>query len=154
MNKEEILKELEQLKTKVEEFIEPKKVEGKWKPLLEKTYSFIDIEGDVRTFYWTGDLLDYFRLQTNNVFRTKEDAKTWLKVHDRVHELIGDWEADWNSVQGKYYLYYCNADEGIFIRRVTFTQIQGTTYMPEHAANTLLQEFTMPELLIWMGIKR
>jgi hypothetical protein len=149
LEKEEILK------TKVEEFIEPKKVEGKWKPRFNEKYWCVQGSGIIFSAMWYDDKIDYFRLQTNNVFRTSEDAETWLKVHDRVHELIGDWEADWgNSDQIKYSLVYDHNNNKLEINDNCWMQTQGITFMPEHAANTLLKEFTTPELLIWMGIKR
>lgn len=87
-------------------------------------------------------------------FRTEKEAETWYKIKQRVYELIGDWEPDWgNKTYDKIYLYYQHSgerDKKVHFESARDCQDQGVTYMPEHAAITLLQEFTQEELKIWV----
>ena len=140
--------ELEEIKTKVSAFEE--KLKDKQKGWLEynTTYWFVkgpDVIDSVSNY---DDGIDEFNIQTRNIFRTKENAELWLKIHNRVHGLIGDWRPYW----GKEHigsLYWCHEYSKPAFYFNSFQQSQGTTYMPEEVAEQLIEEFGN-DLKIWI----
>ena len=48
---------------------------GPWKPKNEEFYYTITATGDMTTLYWDGDIIDNFKLEIGNVFRTEAEAE-------------------------------------------------------------------------------
>ena len=48
---------------------------GPWKPENEEFYYTITATGDMTTLYWDGDIIDNFKLEIGNVFRTEAEAE-------------------------------------------------------------------------------
>jgi hypothetical protein len=139
---------LEEIKTKVSAFEE--KLKDKQKGWLEydTTYWFVKGPDVIESVSNYDDGIDEFNIQTRNIFRTKENAELWLKIHNRVHELIGDWSPYW----GKEHignLYWCHEYSKPVFYFDSFQQSQGTTYMPKEVAEQLIEEFGN-DLKIWI----
>jgi hypothetical protein len=139
--------ELEEIKTKVNALEE--KLKDKQKGWLKTdTMYWAVANGVVYGYNFRNSTWDKYRLQTRNIFRTKENAELWLKIHNRVHELIGDNEKQFN--QGRKYYLIWNFE--LKVPRTFWdiqAQVQGTTYMPKEVAEQLIEEFGN-DLKIWI----
>lgn len=143
---ETIDKEIEALQAEKETLLEKQK--GFWKPEVGENYFVIDM-GVIHQFVNNAHAVAIFNIQTGNYFRTREQAELWLKIHNRVHELIGDWEADWNNLcQWKYFVDWDWRMDSPSKGSSKRYQNQGTTYMFENTCNQLISEFGQ-DLKIW-----
>jgi len=105
-------------------------------------YWYINDCGTVGDCSWNNDRFDKFRLRHNNVFRTEADAELWLEIDNRVAELTGDWVDDWgDDTADKCFILFDHEDQNFPVCENYFAQSQGTTYMPEHAAKTIIEEY-------------
>ena len=86
------------------------KIKGskRWKPNNGENYYYIDYDGDVDDYFFTGDSSDEFLYFTNNCFKTKEEAEFHLeklKVYYELKNFADDnnEEMDWkNADQTRY----------------------------------------------------
>lgn len=108
---ESVIKEAEKLKEKIDS-IPDKKVE-RWKPEPYEKYAFVDSAGDVQPSVWSNDIVDLFRYNTGNCFKTEEEARdyrenllTKQQLKDLAIELNNNEELDWScsNTQKKYRL--------------------------------------------------
>ena len=100
------------------------------------------------------DKYDQHRMRTGNMYRTKEDAQTVIDIENRIHELTGDWVANWiDGDQSKNFLCYGHHLGEWRYEDNTGWQRAGVTYMPKHAAVTILKEFTTEQLNLWGGVR-
>jgi hypothetical protein len=77
-------------------------------PLKGEEYWFTDDWGDVRKSKWDGYPFDFCRLQSQNVFLTKEAAENTKDVRDTHNRILAKvkkidaengWAADWNNFE-------------------------------------------------------
>lgn len=55
------------------------KTPAKWMPLLKEEYFYISDDGIVCPAFWMGLQISEFRLKTNNIFKTREEAEEAYK---------------------------------------------------------------------------
>jgi hypothetical protein len=145
MKIKDIEKRLEDLTRDIEAL---KKNDKVW-PQAGKVYWYITVGGLPAV-----DKYDQRRMRTSNMYRTKEDAQTVIDIDNRIHELTGDWVADWgNENQCKRCLYYDHRLGEWRSEYNTGWQQIGVTYMPEEAVDTILKEFTAEQLNLWGGVR-
>jgi len=96
-----------------------------WKPEVGKRYWTICEDNSKRSYIWGGWPSDYYRLNTNNVFRTKEETKKQqvknqaladINQYIRENDLRAK-NVDWkNYMQQKFHIFYnyddCEFDWG------------------------------------------
>ena len=124
MTKEEILKEIEEIKdaifvsnrridvleTEVKKLEEPKP----WKPKISEKYYYVDnVHMITDFFHWDGDEFDYVRYNAGNCFSTKERAeqvaekiKILLKLEQYHDVFCPDYVPDWSNNMRKHYVFY------------------------------------------------
>lgn len=152
--------ELDELKKKYAELgAEIERLESDRWPRVGDEYYIIDLFGNVDESCRIGE--EDVEYLYRRVFRTCEAAETYKLVQDRLVELRGEWKPDWNDPQQpKYHLFYNHVKKVFNVKKVFkpstyhYIQVQGAEYMPEHAAKTLLEEFTTEEIKIWAGIEQ
>jgi hypothetical protein len=145
MKIKDIEKRLEDLTRDIEAL---KKNDKVW-PQAGKVYWYITVGGLPAV-----DKYDQRRMRTSNMYRTKEDAQTVIDINNRIHELTGDWVADWiDGDQSKNFLCYGHHLGEWRYEDNTGWQRAGVTYMPKHAAVTILKEFTTEQLNLWGGVR-
>lgn len=61
----------------------PAKVETptKWKPRLKEEYFYVSDGGVIYSAFWMGSEMSFFRLKTNNVFKTETEA---IEARDKI----------------------------------------------------------------------
>lgn len=128
MTKEEILKEIEEIKesnrvndqriavleTELKKQEEPKP----WKPKINEFYYYVDTRRAKTACYrWDGDTYDYRLYNDGNCFPTEERAKQvdekikMLLKLERYHDMFcPDYMPDWEADTCKYFVYYDTAD--------------------------------------------
>lgn len=84
-------------------------VKGRWKPEYEKQYLCIDDAGYFDCSCWANDEIDNYRYNTNNCFKTEEEAefrKQQLIYETMVKDMSYEFsEEEWrNTVIDKYYI--------------------------------------------------
>lgn len=118
MNKQQILKQIDELKQKVEEFekkvssydFEVIKNSTRSKPTYGEKYFCLFTDGIVREQTWLDNIDDLFRFNSGNCFKTeqegldfKENILTKQALKDLALELNEGKQIDWhNSNQHKY----------------------------------------------------
>lgn len=134
MSKQQILKQIDELKQKIEELekkvtspeLEGVKKSVRWQPILGQRYFYIDDGGVIRCVEWQYDDEDVFRFNTGNCFKTEQEAKDFKEniltkqaLKDLALELNEGKQIDWHdSRQHKYSLqidydygkYYLSSD--------------------------------------------
>lgn len=126
MTKEEILKEIEEIKDAIfvsnrrmdvleAEWKKQEEESKPWKPEIGESYYYVDsVHMTTDFFYWDGDEYDYVRYNAGNCFSTKERAeqvaekiKMLLKLEQYHDMFCPDYVPDWSSrVERKHYVYY------------------------------------------------
>ncbi len=57
------------------------KTTAKWVPKIDEEYFYIDSSGSVIESTWKGNIIDKYRLKTNNIFKTERKAeKAYLEI--------------------------------------------------------------------------
>jgi hypothetical protein len=132
------------------------------KPWMAKNggrYYFITGVGGVLGVTEDDDPEDRFCYLTGNYFKTKEEAeahKAYLeaigRVTHRVHELNGEWVADWSKTN-KCMIYYNHIKHMFFIDMWSAWQFPFILpYMSEQTAQQIIKEYE-DDLKIIYGIK-
>lgn len=118
-------------------------------PQIGDDYLFVSSKSESGCFSYNGDRTDDFIFATRPVYKTGENVAIAERIWARAIELRGDWRADWGDPDKQKYLLVLFEDrvEALSDKR---WRSQGTFYMPEHAAKTLLKEFTQEELRLWI----
>lgn len=101
MNIEELKEELKQLEKKFLEFENQNERGLNWKPEFTEDYWVIDNDGSAYEDHWDNYSIDNNRLQSGNVYRTKEDVERILEnrrtlVKLREFGFKPDW-SDWGQ---------------------------------------------------------
>lgn len=122
MNKQEMIKQIDELKQKVEElekevnspeFDEVKKG-GRWKPENNEHYYYIDSYGVICIDCWFDNFEDLFRFNIGNCFKTEQKAEEYKEnlltkqaLKDLALELNNGVEIDRKDInQQKYCIYF------------------------------------------------
>lgn len=119
MDKDEVLKQLAELKQKAEQLekvVNSSEVETgsavRWQPILGQYYFYLDGLGSVLRTKWDYDDIDFYRYNIGNCFKTvqeaedyKENLLTKQKLKDLALELNNGVEIDWENENPKYLLY-------------------------------------------------
>lgn len=149
MTVEQINKQIAELEAKRDALLA-----GDWPQLGDEYWHIFDgfDHNYVLSSRYLNDSFDRWRKATHNIFRTKENAELFKEITLRAQELIGDWEPDWSDrAQLKYAIDWDHVINGPCINKNNVVQVQGATYMPEKAAETLIEEYGN-RLKIWVGI--
>lgn len=104
----------EQLRKVIQENPELKEKQGRWKPEIDEKYWFVNDYGGIDYNYATDFFSSSFRTQSNNCFKTEEEAKKHLKrieaistVTLAIKEANDGWIPDWeNFNEDKFYIAY------------------------------------------------
>lgn len=141
--REELLKQLEELKVKID------RLDAAWLQVGDH-YWLIDSYGDVVDSFWEYRDEDIYRKAIDNVFRSKENAELWIEIQNRAIDLCGDWKTDWVDIdREKYFLYWDYVEDCPRYDQNHFMRTQGVFYMPRHAVETLIKEYGV-RLKIWV----
>lgn len=111
-----------------------------WKPKCSNIYYFVDSTCNVLDDIWTDDNYDNFRYDTENCFKTREEAEHRAELLETERQLMkfareNNDEIDWKDTkQAKWYLLFDIKDEIIHI---------GKTYSIKYARTI---DFTSEEL--------
>lgn len=106
----------------------------KWKPELGQKYYYTDSFGDVEQSIFGNDSSDEYKILTNNMFKTKEEAKLHLEKLNVYYELKNfadenNEEMDWNDTnQSKCNLSYNYKCKEIEIGCVFWCKYVGEIY--------------------------
>lgn len=128
----EIEKDLEKLKNEIEEVqdriqeleVEKEKVlknNGRWKPSQGEYYYYYNYYNynnkKISWHIWKDDGTDNYYYETRNCFKTKEEAKEYLKYQEALDEVTYEFtNKEWeNKHLYKYYLCYDYADKKIYV---------------------------------------
>lgn len=137
MNKEEIMKQVEQIEKELSRL---KRVlydpETKFEPEVGDEYWFIDSEGDTISAVWTNAGIDKSRNKLHNCYPTIELAIKQLKrnhikctLEDIAERLNAGKSIDWSDhTQDKYFLIYTHYEEKLYTNAANGTQVQGIIY--------------------------
>ena len=113
------------------------------KPKAGQGYFSVTYGGRIGHNNWSNSSYDRFRWRSGNIFLRPDDAKRYLDILNRAHELIGDWEPDWSDAdQDKWFLVYDNnagrfcADSACKIQ-----EQQGFCFKAREDIVTLIKEF-------------
>ena len=120
----------------------------KYAPEVGILYHYIDAEGFILWNSFHSDSVDLFRLHSQNMFDTEEEAEKSFAMKKRKHEILADlleidkdWECDWeNPVERKYFLEFDHKDSRFDITRSHIIQKQGAIYMYRRAGIHLLSD--------------
>ena len=122
-----------------------------WKPEKGDTYYLINAGGNISTDNWMGHKTNTHRLRCNNVFKTEVEARLYLKIFNRIHELNEQDPVDWGTREEyKYYFYYGFDHKVISTAACRACKSQGTTYMTKATMAKIRSEFTDKELEVWV----
>ena len=118
MDKDEVLKQLAELKQKAEQLekevntnkIEIVRINARWQPILGQYYFYLDDFGGVQRVKWEYDDIDFHRYNIGNCFKTEQEAEdykenllTKQELKDLALGLNVDAKIDWsNTLQHKY----------------------------------------------------
>lgn len=88
----------------------------------DEEYWYVNDLGRVNFTNWEDDNIDNYRYDTNNCFKTKEEAeqhleniKTEIELRQLAEELNKGEKIDWNDIfQSKYFLYYNFTEKGVY----------------------------------------
>ena len=158
MNKEEIMKRVEQVE---EELSRLKRVlydpETKFEPEVGDEYWFIDSEGDIISAVWTNAGIDKSRNKLHNCYPAIELAIKQLKrnhikcaLEDIAERLNAGKSIDWSDItQSKYYLIYKHYEEELYIDTINYKrQAQGVIYcLSENFLEEAIEEIGEQELI-------
>ena len=122
-----------------------------WKPKSGDDYYFINDEGDIDNYILDDGNVGTYRLRANNVFKTRAEARMYLKIFNRVHELNDRDPVVCDDREDKYFFYYDGKEEKTKHAWGTGgLGDQGKTYMTEATMNTIHYEFAVTELEVWV----
>lgn len=110
MTKAELLKEIEELKARVEALEEDEKPKTVWDLKKGDTYYLLDAVGLLYDRRWDNGPYDNDARKQGNVFLSAEaarDADRARKLISAINREHGDWKPDWNNRNlWKYLIYY------------------------------------------------
>lgn len=143
MDKDEVLKQLAELKQKAEQLekvVNSSEVETgsavRWQPILGQYYFYLDGLGSVLRTKWDYDDIDFHRYNIGNCFKTVQEAEDYKEnlltkqaLKDLAVELNAGREIDWkNQQQGKYCISYLHSSCSLSYERVYMQQNLGQVY--------------------------
>lgn len=121
-------------------------------PKVDEVFYVVSFDGGIVSFK-RGSCSD-LHFQYRRIFRTKAEAKTWIKVQERINALEEVLEPlDWDDEhQGKNYLRFNHKDGKFRLEYNWSVQYQGTAHTHESTARTIIKEFSTNELRVWAGV--
>lgn len=142
---------VEQLLSKAEELkqqIEKAKKEDVW-PKIGDKYWLVDCIAGVIFHYWQGDTYDKSAMKFGNVYKTKEDAESYVQKRMIQVELETLAKKAWKEVneqvnwtdahQSKYHIYYDYFDKEFIVTANSACHYIGQVFFPtkESTMNTI-----------------
>ena len=155
MTKEEILKQIEELKKQVEDLPDDEK-KIRTLPDEDEKYFYINDELEYESGNNYPNWFDVYQIKENssvgNYFKSKEDAEMVIKamqieqaIRIRRIELNDGWEPDWDDInEYKYFIYTtANYDDGLTVGLTSYSihySIFGY-YKSKEIAKQIIEEF-------------
>lgn len=109
--------------------------EDKWKPEYNETYYFIGSRNEVWDYTFRGEKEDKFRYDTNNMFKTEEQAEHYAELLETERQLMkyarehNTEEIDWEDIDNKkYFLMYGVEEEKVEIEKYGYYKFARTVY--------------------------
>lgn len=129
MNKQQILKQIDELKQKIEileKEVNSPEFEGikkgvRWKPKRRDEYFYLDSNGFVQISAWTKHEFDFQRFDLGNCFKTEQEAEEYKEnlltkqaLKDLALELNDGVEICWKDEnQPKFYINYYSLSKAL-----------------------------------------
>lgn len=92
-----------------------------WKPIYDEYYWYIDNVGHLHYSNWYGFLIDTYRFEIGNVFKTKEEAIHELE-HRKVLAELKQFSSNFEYGKQNYYMYYSARYNKIIISYEEYSQ--------------------------------
>lgn len=111
--KNEYLKQLEELKAKIEELYGSEdKTDNRWKPEVGKDYWFANVDGEVYRYKWFNDKIDNNLFNYTDAFPTEEQA-IFDKECNRIRRELMKYGKNFVPNQYNWAIYYNYRDKAI-----------------------------------------
>lgn len=121
MNKEDLLNKIEALEKQFNKqlveikeqvnSINSERCKARTKPACGDKYHFLHSDGRIGWAYWSNDVIDLFRFDTGNCFKTAHESNEYRNnlltkqaLKDLALELNNGVEIDWNDCSRKYFI--------------------------------------------------
>ena len=129
---------------------------GPWKPKNEEFYYTITATGDMTTLYWDGDIIDNFKLEIGNVFRTEAEAeRTVHRLRARKKFLDAGGHEGMNGYRfgDRYHAYPQRCDKTLIVVREGGVTAFDIWFETEEDCNRAIDNLTKDEVaaLCWTG---
>lgn len=163
MNKQQILKQIDELKQKVEELekkVNSPEFEGikkgaRQKPKDGEVYFFLDSYGNIIWTKWHNNVQDLFRFNTGNCFKTeqeveeyKENLLTKQALKDLALELNNGIEIDWDNYKLTKYCIFISCVDVLYLHSINSNKHLGQVYCYDKDFLTIAKDRIGEEKLI------
>lgn len=163
MNKQQILKQIDELKQKIE-VLEKKvnssefegiKKSARWKPELGDDYFYLSGSGCVLSSAWTNHEYDFQRFNLGNCFVTeqeaidyKENLLTKQALKDLALELNNGIEIDWDNYKLTKYCIFISCVDVLYLHSINSNKHLGQVYCYDKDFLTIAKDRIGEEKLI------
>nr|DAR94154.1 MAG TPA: hypothetical protein [Caudoviricetes sp.] len=127
-----------------------------WKPNFGEEYWYVNYIGNVVCRSWEDASVDFWLLESGNIYRTKEECE---KAHERKLAEVrlrrtSNFEPDWsNNGQNKWTAYYNHNDKELLIEATAFLQYPSAIYFDTYDSIKKSIEENREDWLKYLGIK-
>jgi len=127
-----------------------------WEPDFGEEYWYVNYIGDVVCRVWEDAGVDFWLLESGNIYRTKEECE---KAHERKLAEVrlrrtSNFEPDWsNNGQNKWTAYYNHNDKELLIEATAFLQYPSAIYFDTYDSIKKSIEENREDWLKYLGIK-
>lgn len=125
---------------------------GVWRPLDgERGYSITSFGDVVNRPFVIGEHSTAWLFAHNQLFKTREQANTYIRVMNRAIKLRGNWVQNWATGYAGYEILWNHAHDELFLARITTLQSVGFHFPSREVGLQFIDEHTEEELKIWLG---
>lgn len=163
MNKQQILKQIDELKQKVEELekkvnspeFEVIKNSTRWKPECGVVYFYLKHDGYIGSTHWGIEDTDLFRFNAGNCFETKQQVEEYKEnlltkqaLKDLALELNEGVEVDWDKYKLTKYCIFISCVDELYLHSINSNKHLGQVYCYDKDFLTIAKDRIGKEKLI------